>query len=137
MRAAVIFFSGKNRDKMMRLAKALGKGIEKQGNQVDVFDGAKDTNVKLTMYQYVAVGAEPIGALGSKIPESVPIFLASAGMVSGKKCYAFIPKAAFGTEKALSRLMKSMEKEGMFLKNSDILRSAEEAEEIGKRLHVS
>jgi flavorubredoxin len=137
MRAAVIFFSGKNREKMMRLAKALGKGIEKQGNQVDVFDGAKDTNVKLTMYQYVAIGAEPIGLLGGKIPETVATFLAASGLVSGKKSYAFITKSAFGSEKALARLMKSMEKEGMFLKNSDMLRSPTEAEEIGKRLHIS
>jgi flavorubredoxin len=137
MRAAVIFFSGKNREKMMRLAKALGKGIEKQGNQVDVFDGAKDTNVKLTMYQYVAIGAEPIGLLGGKIPETVATFLAASGLVSGKKSYAFITKSTFGSEKALARLMKSMEKEGMFLKNSDMLRSPTEAEEIGKRLHIS
>ncbi len=137
MRAAVIFFSGKNREKMMRLAQALGKGIEKQGNQVDVFDGAKDTNVRLTMYQYVAIGAEPIGFLGGKVPEAVATFLAASGLVSGKKSYAFITKSTFGSEKALARLMKSMEKEGMFLKNSDILRSPTEAEEIGKRLHIS
>lgn len=121
----------------MGLAKALGKGIEKQGNQVDVFDGVKDTNVKLTMYQYIAVGAEPIGALGGKIPESVSTFLAASGLVTGKKSYAFVSKSVFGGEKSLARLMKSMEKEGMLLKNSDILRSPTEAEEIGKRLHVS
>jgi hypothetical protein len=30
-----------------------------------------------------------------------------------------------------------MEGEGMFLKNSDVLRSSVEAEEVGKRLHIS
>ncbi len=137
MRVAVIFFSGKNRDHLMSLAKALGKGLEKQGNQVDVFDGAKDTNVKLTMYQYVAVGAEPAGGLGGKIPESVKTFLAAAGLVSGKKSYAFVSRAPIGAAKSLAALMRNMEGEGMFLKNSDILRSAQEAEEIGRRLHVS
>jgi menaquinone-dependent protoporphyrinogen IX oxidase len=121
----------------MNLAKALARGIEGQGNHVDVFDGAKDTNVKLTMYQYVVIGAEPAGALGGKIPLSVTPFLAAAGMVSGKKSYAFVSRAAIGAEKSLSVLMKSMEKEGMFLKNSDVLRSPLEAEEIGRRLHVS
>jgi hypothetical protein len=33
--------------------------------------------------------------------------------------------------------MKSMEKEGMFIKYSAVLSSAQEAEEIGKRLHVA
>ena len=137
MRAVVIFFSGKNRNKMMALAKALGKGIEKQGNQVDVYDGAKDTEIKLTMYQYIAVGAEPTGMFGGKIPDAVGVFLAAAGFIQGKKSYAFVSKAAFGAEKSLAHLMKGMEKEGMFLKNSDILRSPAEAEEIGKRLHIA
>ena len=120
----------------MSLSKALAKGIEEQGNHVDVFDGAKDSNVKLTMYQYVAIGAEPVGTFGGKIPLSVQPFLAGAGAVSGKKSYAFISKGMIGTEKALSALMKCMEGEGMFLKNSDVLRSVQEAQEIGKRLHV-
>lgn len=136
MRVAVVFFSGRNRDGMMALARALGKGIEKQGNSVDVYDGAKDTAVKLTMYQYVAVGAEPAGALGGRIPETVKAFLAGAGAVAGRKCYAFVQKSPFGAAKSLAALMKCMEGEGMFLRNSDILRSPTEAEEIGRRLRI-
>ncbi len=121
----------------MNVAKALGRGIEKQGNQVDVFDGVKDANVKLTMYQYVVIGAEPMGAFGGKIPQAVKPFLETAGMASGKKSYAFVTRTAIGAERSLGALMKSMEHEGLYLKNSDVLRSAEEAEEIGRRLHVS
>ena len=43
MRVAVVFFSGRNRDGMMRLAQAVARGIEKQGNQVDTFEGARDS----------------------------------------------------------------------------------------------
>jgi menaquinone-dependent protoporphyrinogen IX oxidase len=120
-----------------RLAAALAKGLEKQGNQVDLYDGVKDANVKLTIHQYVAVGAEPVSAFSGKIPEQVHAFLAAAGVVSGKKCFAFVPTATFGSSKALALLMKTMEGEGMFLKNSDILRSPTEAEEIGRRLRIS
>jgi menaquinone-dependent protoporphyrinogen IX oxidase len=137
MRVAVIFFSGRNRDKLMGLAKALARGIEKQGNQVDTFDGQRDANVKLTIYQYIVVGAEPLGTFGGKIPESARTFLAASGMIAGKKSYAFVPKSTFGAAKSLSALMKSMEGEGMVIKTSDILRSPVEAEEIGKRLHIS
>jgi hypothetical protein len=137
MRVAVIFFSGRNRERMMGLAKAVGRGIEKQGHAVDVYDGVKDCTVKLTMYQYVVLGAEPAGSFGGRIPEAVKTYLAGAGVVSGRKSYAFVPKAGFGAAKALSALMKCMEGEGMFLKNSDILRSPVEAEEIGRRLRVS
>jgi hypothetical protein len=137
MRVAVVFFSGKNREKLMGLAKALARGIEKQGNHVDTFDGDKDSNVKLTIYQYVVLGAEPVGTFGGKISDSVRTFLAGSGAVTGKKSYAFVPKATFGAAKSLSALMKSMEGEGMLIKSSDIVRSPTEAEEIGKRLHVS
>jgi flavorubredoxin len=137
MRVAVVFFSGRNRDGLMKLAQAVARGIEKQGNQVDTFDGVKDASAKLTIYQYVVIGTEPVGAFGGKIPESVHTFLAGAGAVAGKKCYAFISKSTFGAAKSLSALMKQMEGEGMMIKTSDILRSPTEAEEIGRRLHVS
>ena len=137
MRVAVVFFSGKNRDGMLRLAQAVARGIEKQGNQVDTFEGSRDPNAKLTIYQYIAVGAEPSGTLGGKIPDSVKTFLAGAGAVSGKKSYAFVSKSTFGAAKSLASLMKVMEGEGMMIKTSDILRSPAEAEEIGRRLHVS
>ena len=136
MRVAVVFFSGKNREGMLRLAQAVARGIEKQGNQVDTFEGARDPNAKLTIYQYIVVGAEPEGALGGKIPDSVKTFLAGAGAVSGKKSYAFVCRSRFGAAKSLSALMKCMEGEGMMIKTSDILRSPTEAEEVGRRLHV-
>jgi len=121
----------------MKLAQAVGRGIEKQGNQVDTFDGVKDSSAKLTIYQYLVIGAEPTGTFGGKIPEAVRTFLAAAGAVAGKKCYAFVSKSTFGAAKSLAALMKQMEGEGMLLKTSDILRSVTEAEEIGRRLHVS
>jgi len=137
MRAAVVFFSGSSNDRIGDLARALAKGMERQGHTVDVIDGARDSGARLTVHQYVAVGASPIGTFGGKVPEAVKTFLAAAGAVAGKKCYAFIPKATFGAAKTLAALMKCMEGEGMFLKNSDILRSPAEAEEVGRRLRMS
>jgi len=136
MRAAVIFFSGSSNDRLGDLARALAKGMERQGHTVDVIDGAKDSGARLTIHQYIAVGAAPRGTFGGKVPDAVKTFLAAAGAVSGKKCYAFIPRATFGAAKTLAALMKCMEGEGMLLKNSDILRSPAEAEEIGKRLRI-
>ena len=137
MRVAVVFFSGRNREKIRDLANGLARGIGKQGNQVDVFDGGRDTNVKLTIYQYIVIGMEPSGSFSGKVPDSVRAFLAGSGVVSGKKSYAFVCRSTFGAAKSLTNLMRSMEGEGMFLKSSDVLRSTVEAEEIGKRLHIS
>lgn len=137
MRVAVIFFSGNNRERVLNLSRALARGVESQGHQVDIVDGNHDINTKLTIYRYIAVGTEQISTLGRKIPRQVSQFLSSSGMVSGKRCFAFVPKNLFGAGKALSRLMKGMEKEGMYLKNSAIFTSPQEAEEVGKRLHIS
>ena len=136
MRTAVIFFAGKNREKLLNLAKALARGIESQGHQVDIIDGDHDVNTRLTIYQYIAIGTEAISAFGGKIPEKISTFLSSAGMVSGKRCFAFVAKTALGSQKALTRLMKQMESEGMYLKYSDVFSSQVEAEEVGKRLHI-
>jgi hypothetical protein len=114
MRAAVVFFSSASRERILALAKSLSQGIGEQGHHVDLIDGDRDVNAKLTSYQY----------------------LGSAGMVSGKHSFAFVTKTPFGSLKALSRLMKNMEKEGMLIKNSSILGSPQEAQEVGKRLHV-
>ncbi len=136
MRTAVIFFTGKNRNKLLNISRSLARGIEKQGYQVDIIDGDRDVNTKLTIYQYIAIGTEAVSAIGGKIPGKVSKFLASAGMISGKRSFAFTIKTTLGSQKALSRLMKSMEGEGMYLKYSEILTSDAEAEEVGKRLHI-
>jgi hypothetical protein len=136
MRVAVVFFGGKRRNKILELAKALVRGIEAQGHRADVIDGEKDVNTKLTIYQYIVVGTEAVSAVKGKISDKVGGFLSGAGQVTGKRSFAFVVKS-FGAPRALARLMQAMEKEGMFLKNSTILTSTVEAEEIGKRLHIN
>ena len=136
MRVAVIFFSQKNRDKLVTICKSLAAGIESQGHQVDIVDGDHDVNTKLTIYKYLAIGTESVSVFGGKIPEKVSHFLSQAGFLTGKRSFAFVLKTLFGSTRALFRLMKGMEKEGMYLKYSEILQSDIEAEEIGKRLHI-
>ncbi len=136
MRTAVVFFTVQRRDRILDIAKSLARGIEKQGHQVDIIDGDHDINSKLTIYRYISVGTEPLSSFGGKIPKKISEFLNSSGMIAGKRSFAFVTKNMLGSSRALSRLMKGMEKEGMFLKNSGILNSPEEAEEIGKNLHI-
>ncbi len=137
MRVGVLFFSESNRDKLLNITKALAAGIESQGHQVDIIDGSRDVNSKLTIYGYLVVGTAATNTFGGKIPEKLPFFLSNAGMVSGKRSFAFIIKSGLRLTKTLKKLMQIMEHEGMYLKNSDIINSPEEAEEIGKRLHIS
>ena len=137
MRVAVIFVPSSKREKLLEIAQALAAGIESNGHQVELIDGSRDVNTKLTIYQYIAVGTEVTSMFGGKIPDKVAQYLKDAGKVSGKRSFAFVTKRAIGADKGLQRLMQAMETEGMFLKFSDVLSSAAEAKEIGKRLSIS
>ena len=120
----------------MGLARALARGIESQGHSADVFDGDRDSNAKLTGYQYIAIGSDPLSAFSGRLPERVPQFLSGAGLVSGKRAFAFVTRNTLGAGRALVRLMKSMEKEGMILKSSEVFATPQAAEETGRRLHI-
>jgi len=136
MKVAVVFFAGNNRKQLAETAKGLLKGIEKQGHQVDLVDGDRDVNVKLTVYEYVCIGVTATNLFGGKVKDHIPKFLANSGLLSGKRCFAFTTKTGLRHTKTLRTLMNSMEHEGMYLKNSDVLGNSQEAEEVGKRLHV-
>ena len=136
MRVAVVFFEGKNREKTLAIVRGLAQGIESKGHQVDIIDGDHDVNSKLTVYQYIAIGTSAINMLGGKISEKASTFLPNSGVITGKRSFAFAVKGGMRISKTLSIIMKMMEKEGMYLKYSEVLTSAIEAEAIGKRLHI-
>ena len=136
MRAAIVFFEGKNRAKTLEIVKGLAQGIESHGHQVDIIDGERDINSKLTMYKYIAVGTSALSTFGGKITDKLATFLANSGIIAGKRSFAFAVKGGMRIGKTLSTIMKAMEHEGMFLKYSEVLSSALEAEAIGKRLHI-
>ena len=120
----------------MQISQALCKGIEANGHQVDLVDGDRDVNTRLTGYQYIAVGTSAINTMGGKITESVAKFLTTSGIIAGKRSFAFAIKGGFRIGKTLNKIMTSMEREGMFLKYSEVLSSTTEAEAVGKRLHI-
>jgi hypothetical protein len=84
-------------------------------------DGDRDINTKLTIYQYIVVGAASSGGFRGNISPNVAKFLSGAGVVSGKRSFAYIVKGGFRQAKTLNTLMKTMEHEGMYLKYSEIL----------------
>ena len=115
---------------------ALARGMEKMGHRVDVLDVWTNENVghKLPGYEYIAIAAEQLSLFGGKFPDVLNNMLKGAGGLGGKKSAAFLKKTNPLTGKALSNLMKLMEREGMLVNWSEVLLSAPHAEEIGKRI---
>ena len=135
MRVAVVFFPLNQKIKFTDLVKAFIRGIESNGHQVDLFNGMVAVGKRLTIYNYIILCSEVDGLFG-KIPGKVDLFLKDAGNLIGKKCSAFVLKNILGTEKALLRLMKKMEQEGMYILNSNVFVKPDDAEEIGKKLNI-
>jgi hypothetical protein len=67
------------------------------------------------------------------MPEALHRVLAS-GNLAGKQSAAFLKKTGPCTTKAMTNLMRGMEKEGMYINWSEIILSAEHAEALGKRI---
>lgn len=113
---------------------ALVRGMESMGHRVDVADAWTDDGMRLPGYEYLAVAAESVTLFSGNMPESLAKILSGAGSLVGKKAAAFLKKTSPFTGKALTKLMKAMEKEGMVVNWSDIILSAPHAEALGKRI---
>jgi len=137
MRVGIVYFQNTNTKKLLDIVKALSEGIKLQGHQVDIINGNLDFNSRLTVYNYIVIGVESLNFFGGKIPPKTTPFLTNAGLIRGKRSYAFTLRKNLRPQKTLSKLMTSMEHEGLYLKKSDIISTQNEALSIGKRLHIS
>lgn len=131
-----IVIAGRDRSggKLKALAEGLSQGLQAQGHTVDIVNIYSE-QPRLTMYDYVIVGSEPVSALSATIPDGLKKYLSGAGAVSGKRCFAFI-SGCLRKGKTLHNLMRIMESEGMMLKSSEVITKKDEAIAIGKRLRV-
>jgi len=115
--------------------KSLARGMESMGHRVDVLDAWTEDGYRLPGYEYIAVCAEALSAWGGKMPEPLQKVLGAGSGLVGKKSAAFLKKTGpFFANKALSNLMRAMEKEGMLINWSEILLNAPQAEALGKRI---
>ncbi len=137
MRVLVLFAPNtRTSSKAQAISKALAIGIGEQGHTVDVLDASLDAGARLSAYDYIAIGTEATTTFGGKIPASLTHFFRTAGTLSGKRCFAFVTKGGVRKMKTLQTLMKTMEGEGMFLRRSEILKSADLARVVGKNLQI-
>jgi flavodoxin len=121
---------------MKAIARALAEGIGAQGHTVDVLDASLEAGKVVSYYDYIVIGSEATTTFGGKIPTSLTTFLKTAGTLSGKRSMAWITKGGVRAMKTLQTLMKVMEGEGMFLKKSELIKSADAARAVGRHLQI-
>lgn len=135
MRVALIAFFPQKDEKLSSIVKKLQSGSAEKGNQIDILNGLEElTNTRLTMYDYIAAVVKPSGLIGGKIPNRVSEYLATSGSISGKKGCALVVKSGFSSNKTCRTLMRAMEAEGVKLDYFDIIRDADHAVWVGKKI---
>lgn len=123
--------------KMRALAEAMSKGLSTSGEHVvEIVDMKLEQGKRVSSYDYIVVISQAENFFSKKVPASVSDFLKSAGSISGKRCSCFISSNCLRKSRVLHNLMYVMESEGMYLKLSDVLKNADMAYAVGKRLHV-
>jgi hypothetical protein len=135
MRVALVYVPAKGPEALAAIAKSMARAIEAQGHFVDVSLARPGEAPTLTGYDYVIVGTESSSAFG-KIPDLVPQILSQAGMLSGKRSMGFLRKSGFRPEKALSRLMKAMEAEGMLVNYAELVAKESDAAAVAREAPI-
>jgi len=133
MRIALLYTTAPGKS-ISPFVQALSRGMEAMGHRVDLLDAKTVEGTRLPGYEYIAVYAQTLAFFSSKIPDSLAKCLAGASSLVGKKSAAFIKKGGLFNGKALSNLMRAMEKEGMCVNWSEFVLSLEQAEALGKRI---
>jgi menaquinone-dependent protoporphyrinogen IX oxidase len=135
MRVALVYIPSKEPESLAAIAKAMARSFESAGHFVDISEARADESPRLTGYDYIVVGTESASLMG-KIPERVARFLAQAGTIVGKRSMAFLRKSGLRPDKALSRLMKAMEAEGMIVNCAEVVSSEASAAEAARSTPV-
>jgi hypothetical protein len=135
MKIALVYFTKKNVNKFEKIALGFKEGLAKLGHNMDIINGLKAEDVKLTGYKFVICGTEAISFYGGKISDNISRFFGSSGTLTGKNSFGFVIKSTlFGTERSLVRTMQTMEREGLFVTSGEIINSKERAEGIVKNI---
>jgi len=134
-KAAVVYFSPEIDKSVKFLAESLAAGIRSQGIEVECLNGEDSVGKKLNV-TYLAIGCVPLYGMGVGITGKVKMFLEQAGVVSGKRSYAFVCSRGIRKQRNLHKLMSVMESEGLYIKRSDVLKSSSHAESVGAELRI-
>jgi len=134
MRIALIVAGVRAGGSLGAFADSISKGMQAMGHRVDTLDAWNGEGTRLPGYEYIVVLSEPLSPFSSKLPDCLPKILSSASMLVGKKSAAFLRTSGFFSVKAMSNLMRAMEKEGMFVNWSEFVAKASQAEAAAKRI---
>jgi hypothetical protein len=132
MRIAVILAPASAGSGLKNYAEAMVEGMSSMGHHVDLFDAMRDDGQRLAAYDYLALLSEPESAFKSALPSSASKALAAPSSLIGKRGAAFVRKSGFVSARALAKLMRLMEAQGMRVNWSELVASPQDALRLSK-----
>ncbi|MCE5256944.1 MAG: hypothetical protein LLF89_08890 [Spirochaetaceae bacterium] len=112
--------SDRNSTKLRSVAGAFVSGFKAMGHDTEIFFNA---DARLSLFDFVVICSEPKG-IGSDIGFALPRQLSQGGSLAGKRAMAVVARSGLMPNKALQKLMALMEKEGLFIVQSQLIGSA-------------
>ncbi len=132
MRIAVIMAPASAGSALKNYAKAIVEGMSSMGHHVDLFDAVRDDGQRLAAYDYLALLSEAGSAFKSDLPSCASKALAAPSSLIGKRGAAFMRKSGFASARALNKLMRLMEAQGMRVNWSELVATPEDALRLAK-----
>ncbi|GMO69512.1 MAG: hypothetical protein Ta2A_17550 [Treponemataceae bacterium] len=137
MKIAILYFfsNADSSSKNGAIVKKLTQKLQEASHSVEpVCAFNRDSNFRLTPYDYVAVVMPCQGIFNGKAHKDTAKVLGELGSLGGKKSAALIIKSGFMPWKACTSLMRIMESEGMLIDYSDVVLSVDHAAYVSKKL---
>lgn len=136
MRIAIVYLAVRRHEALSECAKALARSFEARGFSTSIYNLKTDTDAKLVMYDFVVLGSEGVGLLGSKVEPSLQKRLSSLGNLDGKRSMGFALKSLMGSERAAIRVCEAMESVGMRVIDTQVFQAADNAKSYAAAIKV-
>ena len=126
MRICLLYLPASKSGALEKAATAMAQALRGKGHEVDLVSGAKGEIPRFAMADYILIATEPLGFSGKMPPRLAGILGQSTG-TSGKRSMAIVIKRGPFRNKAIKRLMKAMEGEGMAVNDWAVVANAKDA----------
>lgn len=135
MKIAVIHFSESSGSKVVDTAKAVARGLDRSGKSADLIDGYRDV-LRLSVYTYLCICCEGTSFFTAGINADLAKRLEQATGLSGKRACVLVQKKLFWPDKTMQKLLRAVESQGVYLRNSLVADKNDETEAFAARLDV-
>ena len=119
---------------IQNLAEGLKRGLEEQGHTTRIYPDDTPSVSGIGACKTLFVGSYVTPGFKPKTPAKLADFLSKTTGIAGKRSVAFLKKGGLGERKALSSLMRDMERQGCYLVDQRVFSSQEEAYRFGKQV---